>query len=292
MRGVLFSVMAVLMGCGPSAEELQSVRITPHSGGEWEVSTPEDQGLDPALVARLFFEAQEMETLFGLLVVKNGQLIAEGYFNEGSIDQVSGRASATKSFTGALVGIALKQGRLESLDQRMMDFFPEYEEEIQDPRKRQITIRQLLEMRGGYPDEEYTADLFERMFFHGNWTFLAHLVDFPLASEPGSEFHFSNLTSHLLGVIVARTCGQDLGEFAHEFLFSLWVAKSPSQCGNGWPRVLETTTAEWRAGSCAQARSRRGGMWPFGGPHGTTVGVWGTRWFGSGGPNVEKGLLL
>jgi len=72
----------------------------------------------------------------------------------------------------------------------------------------------------------------------------------------------------------------------------LWVAKSPSQRGNGWPRVLETTTAEWRAGSCAQARSRRGGMWPFGGPHVTTAEVWGTRWFGSGGPNVEKGLLL
>lgn len=220
MRGALSSVLVFLMGCGPSREDLQSIRFTPLPGGDWEVSTPEDQGLNATLVARLFYEAEEMETLFGLLVVKNGYLIAEGYFNEGSMDQVSGRASATKSFTAALVGIALAQGCLESVGQRMMDFFPELAGEIQDPRKRQITIRQLLQMRGGYPDEEYTSDLFERMFFQGNWEFVPHLVDFPLASDPGTEFHYSNLTSHLLGVIVARACGQDLGEFAQEFLFS------------------------------------------------------------------------
>jgi len=220
MRGVPPPILAFLIGCGPSTEDLQSIHFAPLAGGDWEISTPEDQGLDPTLVARLFHEAKEMETLFGLLVVKNGRLIAEGYFHEGSIDQVSGRASATKSFTAALVGIALEQGCLESVDQRMMDFFPEFEEKIRDPRKRQITIRQLLQMRGGFPDEEYTPDLFERMFFQGNWSFLPHLVDFPLASDPGTEFHYSNLTSHLLGVIVARACGQDLGTFAQEFLLS------------------------------------------------------------------------
>ena len=220
MRGAIPPVLAFLIGCGPSTEDLQSIRFAPLSGGDWEVSTPEDQGLDPTLVKRLFYEAEEMETLFGLLVVKNGYLIAEGYFNEGSIDQVSGRASATKSFTAALVGIALEQGCLESVDQRMMGFFPEFAGKIQDPRKSQITVRQLLKMRGGYPDEEYTSDLFERMFFQGDWEFVPHLVDFPLASDPGTEFHYSNLTSHLLGVIVARACGQDLGAFAEEFLFS------------------------------------------------------------------------
>jgi len=218
--GVLFPALLFLIGCSPSAADLQSVRFTPNSGGDWEVSTPEDQGLDPTLVAKLFYEAEEIETLSGLLVVKNGYLIAEGYFNEGFMDQVSGRASATMSFTAALVGIALQRGCLESVDQKMMDFFPDYAEEIQDPRKRQITIRQLLQMRAGFPDEEYTSDLFERMFFHGNWEFLSHLVDFPLASDPDAGFHYSNLTSHLLGVIVARACGQDLGELAQEFLFS------------------------------------------------------------------------
>jgi CubicO group peptidase (beta-lactamase class C family) len=172
------------------------------------------------LLAKFYYEAAELETLYGLLVIKNGYLIAEEYFNEGSIDQVSGRQSSTKSYTSALVGIALDQGCLQSVDQKMIDFFPEFAEEIQDPRKEQITIRHLLQMRGGYPDEEYTSDYFEVMFFQGNWKFLPHLVDFPLTGDPGTKFHYSNLTSHLLGVIVTRACGQDLESYAQQYLFS------------------------------------------------------------------------
>jgi CubicO group peptidase (beta-lactamase class C family) len=55
-----------------------------------------------------------------------------------------------------LVGIALDQGYLSSVDQKMMDFFPEFAGQITDPRKEQITIRDLLQMRSGYPDEELT----------------------------------------------------------------------------------------------------------------------------------------
>ena len=212
--------LLILTGCAPSTEDLEAVDYAPLPGGDWKVSTPEEQGLDPMLLAKLCSEAAELETLYGLLVAKNGTLIAENYFNEGSIDQVSGRASATKSFTSALVGIALEQGCLQGLDQRMIDFFPEFAEEIQDPRKEQITIRHLLQMRGGYPDEEFAGDYFETMFFQGNWKFLPHLVDFPLASDPGAKFHYSNLTSHLLGVIVTRACGQDLETYAQKYLFA------------------------------------------------------------------------
>jgi len=216
----LLLITAVLVGCGPSARELASVEYAPLSGGDWAVSTPEEQGLDPMLLARLYHEAADLETLYGLLVIKNGHLIAERYFNEGSIDQVSGRQSSTKSFTSALVGIALDRGCIRSLDEKMIDFFPEFADRIEDPRKEQITIRQLLMMRGGYPDEERTSTLFEVMFFQGNWRFLPHLVDFPLVSDPGTEFHYSNLTSHLLGVIVARACETDLITFARQHLFS------------------------------------------------------------------------
>lgn len=215
-----FLILSTLIGCGPSTTELEAVDYTPLSEGDWQISTPEEQGLDSQLLNRLYFEADEQETLYGLLVLKNGILIAEKYFNEASIDQVSGRASSTKSFTSALVGIALNQGCLQSVNQKMLDFFPEYADEIADPRKEQITIQDLLQMRGGYPDEEMTGDYFEIMFYYGNWDFLPHLVDFPLASDPGTKFNYSNLTSHLLGVIVARACEQDLESFAQEYLFS------------------------------------------------------------------------
>ena len=60
------------------------------------MSTPAEQGLDPMLVAEMYYKASELESIFSVLVIKNGKLIAEGYFNEGSIEQLSARHSATQ----------------------------------------------------------------------------------------------------------------------------------------------------------------------------------------------------
>ena len=217
---ILILILPMLAGCGPSTEDLEAVDYTPLPGDDWEVSTPAEQGIDPKLVAELYYKADELETIKGLLVVKNGKLIAEGYFNGGSVDEMFDRASATKSFTSALVGIALDQGCLSSVDKKMIDFFPEFTGQIDDPRKEQITIQDLLQMRGGYPDEEYTPPYMEILYFSDNWHHIPHLVDFPLTSEPGTEFAYSNLTSHLLGVIVTRACDTDLQSFAQQHLFS------------------------------------------------------------------------
>ncbi len=219
-RALSLVIAAALNGCGPSPEELKTVDYTPLPENDLKISTPEEQELDSLLLARVYYEAEKLETLYGLLVIKNGYLLAEKYFNEGSIDQISGRQSTTKSFTSALVGIALERGCIQSLDQKMMDFFPEFADEIKDPRKKQITIRHLLQMRGGYPDEERTSPLFEVMFFQGTRRLGPHLVDFPLKSDPGTKFHYSNLTSHLLGIIVARACDTDLVTFSKRHLFS------------------------------------------------------------------------
>jgi CubicO group peptidase (beta-lactamase class C family) len=216
----LILILSMLVGCGPSTEDLEAVEYAPLPGDDWEVSTPAEQGLDPMLVAELYYNAAELETLYGLLVSKNGHLIAEGYFNEGSVEQLSGRQSVTKSYTSALVGIALDQGYLSSVDQKMMDFFPEFAGQIDDPRKEQITIRDMLQMRAGYPDEERTPPYLDILFFSDNWYHIPHLVDFPLTSNPGTKFQYSNLTSHLLGVIVARACDTDLKSYAQENLFT------------------------------------------------------------------------
>ena len=73
-------ILTILVGCGPSAADLAAVDYTPLPADDWKVSTPEGQGLDPMLVAELYLHAAELETLYGLLVVKNGHLVAEGYF--------------------------------------------------------------------------------------------------------------------------------------------------------------------------------------------------------------------
>jgi CubicO group peptidase (beta-lactamase class C family) len=130
---------------------------------------------------------------------------------------LSRRASVTKSYTSALVGIALDQGCLTSVDQKMIDFFPEVADQITDPRKKQITIKEMLQMRAGYPWEETDPALWEALW---SGEYLRYIVDFSLSSDPGTEFNYSNLTSHWLGIIVARACDTDLKSFGQEHLFS------------------------------------------------------------------------
>lgn len=216
----LILILSSLVGCGPRTEDLEAVEYTPLPGDDLKVSTPAEQGLDPMLVAELYLDAGKLSTLYGLLVIKNGYLIAERYFNEGAVEQLSSRQSATKSFTSALVGIAADQGCLSNVDQKMIDFFPEFTGQINDPRKKQIAIRDMLQMHSGYPWEERTPPYHDILFFSGNWHWLPHIVEFPLTSDPGTEFQYSNLTSHLLGVIVARACDTDLKPYAEKHLFS------------------------------------------------------------------------
>jgi CubicO group peptidase (beta-lactamase class C family) len=192
------------------------VEFLPLPGDDWKVSTPEEQGLDTMLVADLYSDAAELETLYGLLVIKNGYLIAESYFNEGSVEQKARVQSVTKSYTSALVGIALDQGYLSSVDQKMMDFFPELAGQITDPRKEQITIRDLLQMRAGYPWEETDPALWAGLL-SGNY--LPLIDEFPLISDPGTGFNYSNLSSNWLGIILSRACDSDLKSFAQKNLF-------------------------------------------------------------------------
>ncbi len=181
------------------------------------MSTPAEQGLDPKLVKQLYHHATELSTLYSILVIKNDHLVAEHYFHQGNVDQQALLQSVSKSYFSALFGIALERGCVSNLDQKMMEFFPEYADQIKDPRKNQITLRQLLQMRSGYPWEETDPDTWEALV---EGDLLPLLVSFPLTADPGAEFQYSNLTSHLLGTIVSRSCDADLEAFAREHLFS------------------------------------------------------------------------
>lgn len=232
-RVVLFLVglsltLSALVGCNsPSADELASVDYTPAPGGDWEVSTPETQGLDPTRVAQMYYEAMELETLYSLLVIQNGYLVAEDYFNDGSMGQKDRLQSVTKSFTSAMVGIALEQGCLSSVDQKLLAFYPEVEDAITDPRKTQITLRHLLQMRAGYPNEESDQALWDGLL-SGHYPPL--IEAFPLVTDPGTRFHYSNLSSNWLGIAVDRACGANLKAYAEEHLFSALDAK-PGEWG-------------------------------------------------------------
>lgn len=200
--------------CSP--ESLAGVVYTPLAG-EWPVSSPEAQGLDPTSVAQLYCKASQLDRIHSVLVVKNGLLVAEDYFNGSSVDDEALLQSVTKSVTSALVGIALQRGCLTDRQQKMLDFFPDVAPSITDSRKRQITIEQMLQMRAGYPWEETDARLWDGLL---SGHYLPLIESFPLTADPGTTFQYSNLTANWLGIIVDRSCGQRLAAFADEQLFS------------------------------------------------------------------------
>jgi CubicO group peptidase (beta-lactamase class C family) len=213
---MILLVLFASAGCGPSAEDLEAVDYGPIVRDDWDVSTPEELGLDPDLVAELYVDAAELETLYGLLVVKDGRLVAEDYFNQGSIDRQTLVQSVAKSYTSALVGIALDQGCLAGVDQKMVDSFPDFADRMGDPRKHEITIEDMLQMRSGYPNEETDPALWEAVLSDD----YVHLVaDVPLTADPGAEFQYSNLSTHWLGMIIARGCDTDLESMAQTHLF-------------------------------------------------------------------------
>jgi CubicO group peptidase (beta-lactamase class C family) len=225
-------VMSMLAACGPSLEDLQAVEYAPLAGDDWPVSIPAAQGLDPMQVAESYYNAAKLETIYGLLVVKDGYLVAEKYFNGASIDELSKRASVTKSYTSALVGLALEKGYVSSVEQKMLDFFPDLASGITDTRKEQITVRQMLQMRAGYPWEETDAALWDALW---DGEYLSDIVSIPLTADPGTTFQYSNLTAHWIGIIVARAANTDLKSFGEEYLFSpLGV-----EVGEDWNRDLD-----------------------------------------------------
>jgi CubicO group peptidase (beta-lactamase class C family) len=206
-----------LVGTGPSAEELAAIDYTPlQRDDDWEVSTPEEQGVDPDLLARLYYDAAQLDTLYSVLVIKDGFLISEDYFNEGSVEQKPLMQSVSKSYLSAFVSIAIEQGCISSIEERMVDYFPEIADQITDPRKKQITIEEILQMRSGFPDEETDQAFLDALY----WGLYPPLIEaFPLQCDPGTCFNYSNVSYSLLAILLSRTCDTDLKVLAQEHLF-------------------------------------------------------------------------
>ena len=193
------------------------------------ISTPEEQGMDADMLAVAYARAAEIPRMYSMLVVRHGRLVAEGYFDTQNRKTPRPVASAGKSVLGALVGIALEEGFLADLDQRMIDFFPDYDVPSLDPRKRDITIRHLLMMRSGYPADS-TIEFFNLITASPDW-FQLIIVDWPLERSPGTAWAYSNAGTHLLSGILTRVTGMSLLDFANLNLFGRMGQPIPY-----WPR--------------------------------------------------------
>ena len=181
---------------------------------DWAFSTPEAQGLNPQRLSDAFNQAGQLGFVHSLLIVRNGFLVAERYFNGYDANDAHNVRSVSKSFISALVGIALREGFLHNLDQKILDFFPEYVTPGMDPRKYDITIQHLLTMTAGFDHEH---NLFFQIYNSANW--IQTTLQLPLLYDPGERFLYNTFETHLLSGILTKATGMSTLEFAQTHLF-------------------------------------------------------------------------
>jgi CubicO group peptidase (beta-lactamase class C family) len=157
--------------------------------------------------------AAQLPRLRSLLVSRRGSLILERYYGGARASQPANIKSASKSIISALVGIALSKGLIKTVDQRIVDFFPELAKDP-EPKKRDITIEDLITMRSGLEStsgREYGAWVQSR-----NW--VRYVLAQPLIDEPGTRVEYSTGTSHLLSAILTKATKKSTWQFAQEEL--------------------------------------------------------------------------
>jgi CubicO group peptidase (beta-lactamase class C family) len=188
----------------------------------WRTAAPNQQGMDPQVLDDLDSQVPERyPQVRSLLVVRHGYLVYERYWQ--GFDAADGQElySVTKSVVSALVGIALGDHHLKSLDQTVGELLAPHLPKHADPRVRRVTVRQLLTMTGGLPGDERSTGgderLSKRMVRSRDW--VGYILGRPLAAKPGTTFAYSNASSHLLSAIVADTTGQSTLAVARARLF-------------------------------------------------------------------------
>lgn len=183
---------------------------------EWSTSTPEEYGVNQSQLEKAFLKAEDISNLFSILLIRNGTLIAENYFNGVNQNDAHHIHSITKSFTTTLVGIALQEDFLNSIDQKMLDFFPEYIVPELDPRKYNITIHHLLSMTAGFDFPETTENWIE---YSSSPNWVQYVIELPLRHDPGAGWAYSTPHTNLLSAILTKATGMSTLDFAAKYLF-------------------------------------------------------------------------
>lgn len=209
-RWAALPLLAVLeVACAEVDREVREVLDT----GDSAVAAP-SIGLDSALTARAIEAAAELPRLRSLLIARHGELLHEEYRGSSGADRYANIKSASKSVLSALVGIAIAEGHLDGVDQRVVPFFPEYVPDDGDARLTDLTIGDLLSMRSGLRSTS--------MGNYGDWVtssnWVRYVLNQPMVDEPGGRMLYSTGSSHLLSAILTRATGRSTLQYAREKL--------------------------------------------------------------------------
>jgi len=169
-------------------------------------STPSALGIDARGVSA-FLDALESTPdvePHSIVLLRHGQLAAQGWWAPYAPERVHLLYSLSKSFTAAGVGLAVREG-LVDLDATVLSYFPELDADVTDDRSRRIRVRHLLAMASGHREE--TLD---RALAADPHDLLRGFLLTPPDEEPGTVFAYNQPCTYTLAAIVRRVTGGSL----------------------------------------------------------------------------------
>ncbi|MFX0050910.1 MAG: serine hydrolase [Candidatus Hermodarchaeota archaeon] len=187
-----------------------------HPAVDWPTSTPEDQGLNSTL-----FDDEHLSKrdLHSLLIFRRGTLVYEEYYSDlryrFTHESKHSVFSVTKSFTSTLIGIAIEKGFIQSVDEKVMDFFPSMTFANVNSQKEAMTVEHLLTMTTGLEWDD-NVDNFRALRSPDK---VQYILDKPMINDPGIVYNYNTGGSHLLSAIIQQTTGLNTFDFAMKYLF-------------------------------------------------------------------------
>ena len=187
----------------------------PTDDDHWRVSTLDAQGINSSILAEGLAQLAESPTRRSLILMRNGTIVYEQYFNGSSRVDSNNVASVSKSFLSALVGIALNEGYMLTVYDHVQDYLPAYFAAVTDPRLKDLRLRHLLTMTHGLAWRENDS----QRLLNRSPDWVEDILSLPLSNEPGAVFHYSTGASHVLSAVLTEATGMSTCEFAHRYLF-------------------------------------------------------------------------
>ena len=220
-RAVLITTLAIVTIVILSSAQKQTAVISKpefEGGIRWMPAKPADYGIDAAALDSIYSAmAQDPHhDLKGIVVVREGRLVSEHYFNGDSVDTLHDIRSATKSLTSLLMGIAIQKGLVHSVDDSIALYLPG----LPKDGKEKIAIKDLLTMRSGLdaddgdpssPGNENTLDQ------STDWIRTVYAI--PMKRAPGGIYFYCSINAFLTGAIIENVSHMPLDQFAKINLF-------------------------------------------------------------------------
>lgn len=175
-------------------------------------STPESQGVSSkGIMEFLDAIASSKHEMHSIMIVRNGKVIAEGWWSPYRPDLKHTLYSLSKSFTSTAVGFAVTEKKITVSD-KVISFFPDKLPQTVSENLSQLTVKDLLSMSAGQaPDPSFAIALSE------DW--IKTFFSTPILNKPGSEFLYNSMATYMLSAIVQKVTGKKIIDYLKLRLF-------------------------------------------------------------------------